>query len=141
MSLKTLLEMNEKARRLVELMKRGIVDFVFTKVSTMKKRPARGTLRRDLIPKEAQRKRGRPRKRPDYLVIYYDLDKQAIRSFRDEMLSRIVSKPYEPGHPDENVHEDEENNKKTKSSEHHEKPKRKTKYKTSHKNSKKDRNL
>lgn len=93
-----LTEMNDKAKRLVKLMKQGIVDFVFQKVSTKKDRPAHGTLRRDLIPPEFRRKKGRPKKRPDYLVIYYDIDKKNIRSFRDDTLKKIISKPYEPIH-------------------------------------------
>ena len=96
MELKLLIEMNKKAQRLVDLMKQGIVEFMFTKKSTGKKRKAHGTLKRDLIPKDAQRKRGRPKKRPDYLVIYYDTDKKAIRSFRDDLLMKILSKPYIP---------------------------------------------
>ena len=78
--------MNGKARKLCDLMKRGIVEFVFKKKSNGKIRRAKGTLKRDLIPAEAQRKRGRPRKRPDDLVIYYDVDKKAIRSFKDYLL-------------------------------------------------------
>ena len=97
-----LLEMNDKAMRLVKLMKQGIVEFSFEKMSTGKIRKAHGTLKRDLIPPEAQRKRGRPRKRPDYLVIYYDTDKKAIRSFKDELLKRIISTPVDPGHSTEN---------------------------------------
>lgn len=53
-------------------------------------------MKRDLIPPEFQRKRGRPKKRPDYLVIYYDVDKEDIRSFRDDTLKKIISKPHEP---------------------------------------------
>jgi len=86
MNLKELNEMNSKAKRLVELMKKGIVEFIFKKKSTGKIRRAKGTLKRDLIPPEAQRKRGRPRKRPDDLVIYYDAGKKAIRSFKDYLL-------------------------------------------------------
>ena len=89
-----LCEMNGKAKRLCELMKKGIVEFVFKKKSTGKIRRAKGTLKRDLIPAEAQRKRGRPRKRPDDLVIYYDTEKKAIRSFKDYLLQKIYkSKP------------------------------------------------
>ena len=91
-----LLEMNKKAQKLCELMKKGIVEFEFEKASTGKNRKAHGTLKRDLIPAEAQRKRGRPRKRPDYLVIYYDIDKHDIRSFRDYLLGDILSKPKDP---------------------------------------------
>lgn len=78
-------------------MKKGIVEFVFKKKSTGKIRRAHGTLKRDLIPPEAQRKKGRPRKRPDDLVIYYDTDKKAIRSFKDYLLQKVyknsVKKP------------------------------------------------
>ena len=67
-------------------MKKGIVEFIFKKKSTGKLRRAKGTLDKSIIPPEARRKRGRPRKRPDDLVIYYDVDKQAIRSFKDYLL-------------------------------------------------------
>lgn len=89
MSLQQLNEMNEKAKKLCDLMKQGIVEFIFKKKSTGKIRTAHGTLKRDLIPKEAQRKRGRPKKRPEDLVIYYDVDKQAIRSFKDYLLQKV----------------------------------------------------
>lgn len=88
-SYQMLCEMNSKAHRLCELMKKGIVAFVFKKKSNGKIRKAHGTLKRDLIPQEAQRKKGRPKKRPDDLVIYYDTDKQAIRSFKDYLLQKI----------------------------------------------------
>ena len=80
-------------------MKQGIVDFIFKKKSTGKKRKAKGTLKRDIIPKEAQRKRGRPRKRPEDLVIYYDYGKKAIRSFKDYLLLSFSSNPYLPDQP------------------------------------------
>lgn len=70
-----LCEMNDKAKKLCDLMKLGIVEFVFKKKSTGQLRKAHGTLKRDIIPPEAQRKRGRPKKRPEDLVIYYDTDK------------------------------------------------------------------
>ena len=129
LSLQMLTEMNDKAQRLVKLMKQGIVDFVFQKMSTGKKRPARGTLRRDLIPPEFQRKRGRPKKRPDYLVIYYDIDKQDIRSFRDDTLKKIISTPHEPVHStdkekEEKINEDEKSSKKTKKAKRSKKHKR-----------------
>ena len=92
-------EMNDKAKKLCDLMKQGIVEFMFQKISTGKTRKAHGTLNRDLIPKEAQRKRGRPKKRPDYLVIYYDTDKDEIRSFRDYLLKTIIAKPKNPVQP------------------------------------------
>ena len=53
MSLKQLNEMNSKAKRLVELMKKGIVQFAFKKKSNGKIRKAKGTLKKDLIPKES----------------------------------------------------------------------------------------
>ena len=94
-----LIEMNAKAQHLVNLMKQGIVEFIFKKVSTGKTRKAHGTLKRSLIPPEFQRKKGRPKKRPDYLVIYYDTDKKDIRSFRDEMLKRIIPTKSKDVHP------------------------------------------
>lgn len=114
MTLQMLMEMNEKAKRLCELMKQGPVEFVFKKVSTGKKRRARGTLNRDLIPPEFRRKKGRPKKRPDYLVIYYDFDKEDIRSFRDDLLQRIISKPEDVIHSTNKLAETEENEKKSK---------------------------
>ena len=114
MTLQMLMEMNEKAKRLCELMKQGPVEFVFKKVSTGKKRKARGTLKRDLIPPEFRRKKGRPKKRPDYLVIYYDFDKEDIRSFRDDLLQRIISKPEDVIHSTNKLAETEENEKKSK---------------------------
>lgn len=93
MTLKQLNEMNDKAKRLVELMKQGIVEFIFTKKSTNQRRKAHGTLKRDLIPQEFQRKKGRPKKRPEDLVIYYDIDKGDIRSFKDYLLKSYSKKP------------------------------------------------
>ena len=84
--------MNTKAKRLVALMKQGIVEFIFKKKSTGELRKAKGTLKRNLIPLEFQRKRGRPKKRPEDLVIYYDVDKQDIRSFKDYLL-KTIKKP------------------------------------------------
>jgi len=114
MSLQMLVEMNEKAKRLCDLMKQGIVEFIFKKISTGKKRRARGTLNRDLIPPEFRRRKGRPKKRPDYLVIYYDFDKEDIRSFKDELLQRIISKPEDVIHSTNKLAETEENEKKSK---------------------------
>ena len=91
--------MNNKAKRLVELMKKGIVQFVFKKKSNGKIRKAKGTLKKDLIPKESQRKSGRPKKRPDDLVIYFDTDKQEIRSFKDYLLQKVY-KPAIKKKPD-----------------------------------------
>ena len=90
-----LCEMNDKAKKLCNLMKQGIVEFVFKKKSTGKTRKARGTLKRDLIPTKFQRKRGRPKKRPEDLVIYYDVEKKDIRSFKDYLLQKdgkLISK-------------------------------------------------
>ena len=81
--------MNDKAKRLCELMKQGIVEFIFKKKSTGKARRAKGTLKRDLIPAKAQRKRGRPKKRPEDLVIYFDVEKNDIRSFKDYLLQKV----------------------------------------------------
>ena len=92
LSLQQLNEMNSKAKRLVELMKKGIVEFIFKKRSNGKMRKAKGTLKRSLIPAEAQRKQGRPKKRPEDLVIYYDVEKNGIRSFKDYLLQKVRQK-------------------------------------------------
>lgn len=92
-SYQMLCEMNDKAKKLCDLMKQGIVEFIFKKKSTGKMRHAKGTLKRSLIPPEFQRKRGRPKKHPEDLVIYYDVDKQDIRSFKDYLLQKVVKKP------------------------------------------------
>ena len=112
MSLKQLNEMNSKAKRLVELMKKGIVQFVFKKKSNGKIRKAKGTLKKDLIPKESQRKSGRPKKRPDDLVIYFDVDKQEIRSFKDYLLQK-VHKPLVAKKPDMSKTEEDVNSSKS----------------------------
>lgn len=106
-----LCEMNDKAKKLVELMKKGIVEFMFIKKSTNEKRKAHGTLNRKLIPLEAQRKRGRPKKRPDDLVIFYDTDKQAIRSFKDYLLKSFKKQVANPQQSDKNDTSKTEDNK------------------------------
>ena len=111
-----LCEMNEKAKKLCDLMKQGIVEFIFVKKSTGQRRKAHGTLKRDIIPPEAQRKRGRPKKRPEDLVIYYDTDKQAIRSFKDYLLKNFKKTPNQKV----NISNDKDNvksNQKTKKDE------------------------
>ena len=112
MSLKQLNEMNNKAKRLVELMKKGIVQFAFKKKSNGKIRKAKGTLKKDLIPKESQRKSGRPKKRPDDLVIYFDVDKQEIRSFKDYLLQK-VHKPLASKKPNISKTEEDVNSSKS----------------------------
>lgn len=42
-----------------------------------------------MIPVESQRKSGHPKNKPDDLVIYYDVDKKAIRSFKDYLLQKV----------------------------------------------------
>lgn len=103
MSLAQLQEMNAKAKRLVALMKQGIVEFIFKKKSTGELRKAKGTLKRTLIPPEFQRKRGRPKKRPEDLVIYYDVDKQDIRSFKDYLLKTIKKSKVQKSKPDSKI--------------------------------------
>ena len=110
MSLAQLQEMNAKAKRLVALMKQGIVEFIFKKKSTGELRKAKGTLKRTLIPPEFQRKRGRPKKRPEDLVIYYDVDKQDIRSFKDYLLKTIKKSKVQKSKPDSKI---EQSNKKS----------------------------
>ena len=77
-------------------MKQGIVEFIFKKKYTGKLRRAKGTLKRDLIPPGAQRKRGRPKKRPEDLVIYYDVEKNDIRSFKDYLLQKVFKRVKKP---------------------------------------------
>lgn len=103
-----LCEMNNKAKQLCELMKQGIVEFIFVKKSTGQRRKAHGTLKRDIIPPEFQRKRGRPKKRPEDLVIYYDTDKQAIKSFKDYLL-KSFKKSSNHGNKDVNISKNKDN--------------------------------
>lgn len=84
--------MNDKAKQLVQLMHKGIIEFFYKKASTGELRKAHGTLNSKFIPPESRRKQGRPKKRPDYLVIYFDTDKQEIRSFKDFLLKRYNKK-------------------------------------------------
>ena len=48
-----------------------------------------------MIPPEFQRKRGRPKKRSKDLVIYYDVERKDIRSFKDYLLQKVNKKPIE----------------------------------------------
>ena len=112
MTYQMLCEMNDKAKKLVDMMKLGIVEFIYKKKSTGQRRKAHGTLKRDLIPVEAQRKSGRPKKIPEDLVIYFDTDKQAIRSFKDYLLQKIPSKmKYIISKNDDGVNSSEKNSK------------------------------
>ncbi len=101
--------MSSKAQKLCDMMKHGIVEFIFKKKSTGKKRKAHGTLDRSLIPPEARRKRGRPKKRPEDLVIYYDVDKKAIRSFKDYLLIQ-VNRAKKPQPPEDTADDAEKDN-------------------------------
>lgn len=114
MSLAQLQEMNAKAKRLVALMKQGIVEFIFKKKSTGELRKAKGTLKRTLIPLEFQRKRGRPKKRPEDLVIYYDVDKQDIRSFKDYLLKTIKKSKVQKSKPDSKIEQSDKKSVKDK---------------------------
>lgn len=114
MSLAQLQEMNAKAKRLVALMKQGIVEFIFKKKSTGELRKAKGTLKRNLIPPEFQRKRGRPKKRSEDLVIYYDVDKQDIRSFKDYLLKTIKKPKVQKSKPDSKIEQSDKKSVKDK---------------------------
>ena len=114
MSLAQLQEMNAKAKRLVALMKQGIVEFIFKKKSTGELRKAKGTLKRTLIPPEFQRKRGRPKKRSEDLVIYYDVDKQDIRSFKDYLLKTIKKPKDQKSKPDSKIEQSDKKSVKDK---------------------------
>ena len=112
MNLKQLNEMNSKAKHLCALMKQGVVEFIFKKKSTGQTRKAKGTLKRDIIPPQFQRKRGRPKKRPEDSVIYYDIDKKDIRSFKDYLLQKITSKPVDISKTDGDVNSSSEKSSK-----------------------------
>ena len=112
MNLKQLNEMNSKAKHLCALMKQGVVEFIFKKKSTGQTRKAKGTLKRDIIPPQFQRKKGRPKKRPEDSVIYYDVDKKDIRSFKDYLLQKITSKPVDISKTDKDVNSSSEKSSK-----------------------------
>ena len=70
--------------KLVARMETEIVEFCFLK-GNGEVRTARGTLRQDICPKIM----GGGRPTPEHLQVFYDVDKQAWRSFNKERLIAI----------------------------------------------------
>lgn len=79
-------EQQQMAEDLKKLLREGEVEFEYKKLNGQT-RPARGTLKMDMIPEEAHPTTGKP-VIPNS-INYYDLDKNAWRSFRIENLISI----------------------------------------------------
>ena len=84
--------MTDKGKTLKKKLKSGIVTFVYKKKSTGETRHAVGTTNIALIPKEKRLKpyKERTRRAPSDSIVYYDLDKEDIRSLKDRFLQRVV---------------------------------------------------
>lgn len=81
-----------QSRRLRRMLRRGVVRFSYRKKSDGSVRKARGTLRKDMLPKYEKPKRARP----DPLVFrYWDLDKMSFRSFLRANFIKIDGKDAE----------------------------------------------
>ena len=68
------------------------MDFIYRKKSTGETRRATGTTNIALIPREKRLKpyAERTRRAPADSIVYYDLDKEDVRSLKDRFLRRIV---------------------------------------------------
>ena len=84
--------MTDRGKTLKKKLKRGIVAFIYKKKSTGETRHAVGTTNIALIPKEKRLKpyKERRRRAPSDSIVYYDLDKEDVRSLKDKFLQRIV---------------------------------------------------
>lgn len=84
--------MTERGKILKKKLKSGVVDFIYRKKSTGETRHAKGTTNIALIPKEKRLKpyAERTRRAPADSIVYYDLDKEDVRSLKDRFLQRIV---------------------------------------------------
>lgn len=84
--------MTDKGKTLKKKLKSGIVTFIYRKKSTGETRRAVGTTNIALIPKEKRLKpyKERTRRAPSDSIVYYDLDKEDIRSLKDRFLQRVV---------------------------------------------------
>ena len=80
--------LTEKALELHDALKDGVVTFSFTKKDGSE-RIAKGTLKRDLVP-EYEAKTDRPPTKNYGAMTYYDLEKNAFRSFKIVNLIGIV---------------------------------------------------
>lgn len=68
----------------------GIIVFAFKKKSDGTSRKARGTLDKRLMPNSFKAWRRKTNRRaPKNSVVFFDLDKQEIRSFKDYLLQKI----------------------------------------------------
>lgn len=68
----------------------GIIVFTFKKKSDGTSRKARGTLDKRLMPNSLKVWRRKTNRRaPENSVVFFDLDKQDIRSFKDYLLQKI----------------------------------------------------
>lgn len=84
--------MTDKGKTLKKKLKSGIVTFIYKKKSNGETRRAVGTTNIALIPKEKRLKpyKERTRRAPSDSIVYYDLDKEDIRSLKDHFLQRVV---------------------------------------------------
>lgn len=84
--------MTDKGKTLKKKLKSGIVTFIYRKKSTGETRRAVGTTNIALIPKEKRLKpyKERTRRAPSDSIVYYDLDKEDVRSLKDSFLQRVV---------------------------------------------------
>ena len=84
--------MTDKGKTLKKKLKSGIVIFIYRKKSTGETRRAVGTTNIALIPKEKRLKpyKERTRRAPSDSIVYYDLDKEDVRSLKDRFLQRVV---------------------------------------------------
>ena len=84
--------MTDKGKTLKKKLKSGIVTFIYRKKSNGETRRAVGTTNIALIPKEKRLKpyKERTRRAPSDSIVYYDLDKEDVRSLKDRFLQRVV---------------------------------------------------
>ena len=84
--------MTDRGKTLKKKLKSGIVTFIYKKKSTGETRHAVGTTNIALIPREKRLKpyKERTRRAPSDSIVYYDLDKEDVRSLKDRFLQRVV---------------------------------------------------
>ena len=84
--------MTDRGKTLKKKLKSGVVTFIYKKKSNGETRRAVGTTNISLIPKEKRLKpyNERTRRAPADSIVYYDLDKEDIRSLKDHFLQRVV---------------------------------------------------
>lgn len=84
--------MTDRGKTLKKKLKSGIVTFIYRKKSTGETRRAVGTTNIALIPREKRLKpyKERTRRAPSDSIVYYDLDKEDVRSLKDRFLQRVV---------------------------------------------------